>query len=59
MSVTICPVGPTRSVRTSRSPNILLIPGTSSIAHLRENIHGAGLALPPAAITALDGVATA
>lgn len=26
-----------------RSPNILLIPGTSSVAHLRENITGAGL----------------
>jgi aryl-alcohol dehydrogenase-like predicted oxidoreductase len=29
-----------------RSPNILLIPGTSSVAHLRENIAGAGLDLP-------------
>ncbi|MCZ4103525.1 aldo/keto reductase family oxidoreductase [Streptomyces sp. So13.3] len=28
-----------------RSPNILLIPGTSSVAHLRENIAGAGLSL--------------
>ena len=28
-----------------RSPNILLIPGTSSTAHLRENVAGAGLAL--------------
>ncbi|WP_343450420.1 aldo/keto reductase family oxidoreductase [Micromonospora oryzae] len=28
-----------------RSPNILLIPGTSSVAHLRENVAGAGLAL--------------
>ena len=28
-----------------RSPNILLIPGTSSVAHLRENITGAGLSL--------------
>ncbi|WP_301540204.1 aldo/keto reductase [Streptomyces sp. CNQ-509] len=28
-----------------RSPNILLIPGTSSVAHLRENTAGAGLAL--------------
>ena len=30
-----------------RSPNILLIPGTSSVAHLRENIAAAGLKLPP------------
>lgn len=28
-----------------RSPNILLIPGTSSVAHLRENVAGAGLSL--------------
>ena len=28
-----------------RSPNILLIPGTSSVAHLRENVSGGGLAL--------------
>ena len=31
-----------------RSPNILLIPGTSSVEHLRENVAGAGLQLPPA-----------
>ncbi|WP_433789923.1 aldo/keto reductase family oxidoreductase [Actinoplanes sp. CA-252034] len=30
-----------------RSPNILLIPGTSSVAHLRENAAGAGLTLSP------------
>ncbi|MFD1365798.1 aldo/keto reductase family oxidoreductase [Actinoplanes sichuanensis] len=30
-----------------RSPNILLIPGTSSVTHLRENIAGAGLVLTP------------
>src|SRR6266481_1490236 len=29
-----------------RSPNILLIPGTSSVEHLRENVAGAGLQLP-------------
>ena len=29
-----------------RSPNILLIPGTSSVAHLRENVAGAALASP-------------
>ena len=29
-----------------RSPNILLIPGTSSVAHLRENLAAADLALP-------------
>src|SRR6201996_5000605 len=40
-----------------RSPNILLIPGTSSVAHLRENLAAAELALPAAAIEALDGIA--
>lgn len=36
-----------------RSPNILLIPGTSSVAHLRENLKVAELALPADAMTAL------
>jgi aryl-alcohol dehydrogenase-like predicted oxidoreductase len=39
-----------------RSPNILLIPGTSSVVHLRENIAGAGLELPADAIEALDAI---
>lgn len=42
-----------------RSPNILLIPGTSSVAHLRENIAVASLVLPEDAIAELDGIATA
>jgi aryl-alcohol dehydrogenase-like predicted oxidoreductase len=40
-----------------RSPNILLIPGTSSLAHLRENVTGAGLALPEAALIDLNRIA--
>ena len=36
-----------------RAPNILLIPGTSSVAHLRENLKAELLALPPAAMAAL------
>ena len=40
-----------------RSPNILLIPGTSSVAHLQENLAAATLVLPADAVTALDGVA--
>ncbi|HET8925339.1 MAG TPA: aldo/keto reductase family oxidoreductase [Candidatus Acidoferrum sp.] len=40
-----------------RSPNILLIPGTSSKEHLRENLDAATLELPPDAISALDGIA--
>ncbi|GAA4960208.1 oxidoreductase [Streptomyces caelestis] len=39
-----------------RSPNILLIPGTSSVAHLRENITGAGLALSEEDLAELDAI---
>ncbi|WP_316251290.1 MULTISPECIES: oxidoreductase [unclassified Streptomyces] len=39
-----------------RSPNILLIPGTSSVAHLRENVAGAGLALSEEDLAALDSI---
>jgi len=40
-----------------RSPNILLIPGTSSVEHLRENVAGAGLQLPDDAIKELNDIA--
>jgi len=40
-----------------RSPNILLIPGTSSVAHLHENLAAANLKLPPVALAELDGIA--
>ncbi|HEV3056329.1 MAG TPA: aldo/keto reductase, partial [Solirubrobacteraceae bacterium] len=40
-----------------RSPNLLLIPGTSSRAHLRENVTGAGLELSDADVAELDGIA--
>jgi aryl-alcohol dehydrogenase-like predicted oxidoreductase len=39
-----------------RSPNILLIPGTSSTAHLRENIAGAGLPLSDEDAAELDSI---
>ncbi|MEU9386670.1 oxidoreductase [Streptomyces sp. NPDC048279] len=39
-----------------RSPNIALIPGTSSPEHLRENIAAAALVLPEDAVTELDGI---
>ncbi|MFI1827067.1 oxidoreductase [Streptomyces sp. NPDC020412] len=39
-----------------RSPNILLIPGTSSTAHLRENVAGAGIALCAEDVAELDGI---
>ena len=41
-----------------RSPNILLIPGTSSVAHLRENVTGAVLTLSEDDLTELNGVAS-
>jgi aryl-alcohol dehydrogenase-like predicted oxidoreductase len=40
-----------------RSPNILLIPGTSSIQHLRENLNAAALQIPPATIVQLNAIA--
>ena len=41
-----------------RSPNILLIPGTSSVEHLRENVAGAALQLPDEAIKELNAIAS-
>jgi aryl-alcohol dehydrogenase-like predicted oxidoreductase len=38
------------------SPNIMLIPGTSSVAHLSENIAGAALTLPADAVAELDTI---
>jgi len=40
-----------------RAPNILLIPGTSSVAHLRENLAAGELVLPDDAIRELNGIA--
>lgn len=40
-----------------RSPNILLIPGTSTVKHLRENLAAATLTLPSEALEKLDGIA--
>jgi pyridoxine 4-dehydrogenase len=42
-----------------RSPNILLIPGTSSVAHLRENLAAARLTLSPETLAELNGIAAA
>jgi len=39
-----------------RSPNILLIPGTSSVAHIRENVAGAALTLPGKELAELNGL---
>ena len=40
-----------------RSPTILLIPGTSSLTHLRENLAAAELTLSPETLAELDGIA--
>ena len=40
-----------------RSPNILLIPGTSTVGHLRENLAASHLALEPDTLAELDGIA--
>jgi hypothetical protein len=39
-----------------RSPNILLIPGTSSVGHLRENLAAASITLPEEVLTILNGI---
>ena len=41
-----------------RSPNILLIPGTSSLSHLRENLAAGRLTLSPETLAELDSIAT-
>ena len=41
-----------------RSPNILLIPGTSSVSHLRENLQVADIELPDEAIGELNAIGT-
>jgi pyridoxine 4-dehydrogenase len=40
-----------------RSPNIVLIPGTSSVEHLRENLKAAALQIPAKIIASLDSIA--
>ena len=39
-----------------RSPNILLIPGTSSVEHLRENLQAAVLEVPIETLAVLDAI---
>jgi aryl-alcohol dehydrogenase-like predicted oxidoreductase len=42
-----------------RSPNLLLIPGTSSVKHLRENLEAATLDLPEETLRDLDSIGAA
>ncbi len=39
-----------------RAPNIVVIPGTSKVAHLEENLAAADLELPADALAELDGI---
>ena len=50
------PMGVALAWLLQRSPNILLIPGTSSVEHLRENVAGAELDLPADAVAELDAI---
>ena len=43
----------------AHDPNILLIPGTSSLQHLEENVAAADVRLDAATMAVLDGLATA
>ena len=51
------PMGVALAWLLQRSPNVLLIPGTSSVEHLRENVAGAALTLPRDALDELDSIA--
>ncbi|MGX1614767.1 aldo/keto reductase family oxidoreductase [Micromonospora chalcea] len=50
------PMGVALAWLLGRSPNILLIPGTKSVAHLRENVAGAGLSLSGDDLAELDRI---
>jgi len=50
------PIAVAQSWLLQHAPNIMLIPGTSSVAHLRENIAGAALTLPAGAVAELDAI---
>jgi pyridoxine 4-dehydrogenase len=50
------PTAVAQSWLLQHSPNMMLIPGTSSVAHLRENIAGAALTLPADAVAELDAI---
>jgi pyridoxine 4-dehydrogenase len=56
-SVTATPMQVALAWLLHRAPNILLIPGTSSVKHLRENLQAAALQLSPETIATLDSMA--
>lgn len=54
MSLEVTPMQVALAWLLQRSPNVLLIPGTSSLAHLRENLQAAALEIPSEVIADLD-----
>jgi pyridoxine 4-dehydrogenase len=58
-SLNSCPMQVAQAWLLHRSPNILLIPGTSSLTHLRENLGAASLQLPAETITDLNSIGAA
>jgi pyridoxine 4-dehydrogenase len=56
-SLDSCPMQVAQAWLLHRSPNILLIPGTSSLTHLRENLQAASIQLAPEIITELNSIA--
>jgi pyridoxine 4-dehydrogenase len=54
----VAPIGVALAWLLQRAPNILLIAGTSSVVHLRENINGAALSLPADAVAELNAIAS-
>jgi pyridoxine 4-dehydrogenase len=52
----VTPMAVGQSWLLPHSPNTMLIPGTSSVAHLRENVAGAALILPPGVVAELDAI---
>jgi pyridoxine 4-dehydrogenase len=56
-SLDSCPMQVAQAWLLHRSPNILLIPGTSSLPHLRENLQAATIQLTPETIKELDSIA--
>lgn len=51
------PMGVALAWLLQRSPNILLIPGTSSVEHLHENLTGAAMSIPDDALADLNSIA--
>jgi aryl-alcohol dehydrogenase-like predicted oxidoreductase len=56
MSLEVTPMQVALAWLLQRSPNILLIPGTSSLGHLRENLQAATLTLPSRVVADLDSI---